>query len=179
MLILENSFGESNRRVLQLRDKLVSNGVPVQAPCIWRGECPSLKVQNSPCYAQRKLEKSNIIKQIQRASSINLSSVKMSYIIFRNPVAGWPDLGDKKVYRVISPPIESYEGKRFYLCGTDGKKQVSSQIKEHHIEARAFDYFSRGEAVSFTNVLENENSFRIVENSQVHVVAPCGKPIED
>lgn len=178
LLILENSFGESNRRVLQLRDQLVGEGVPVQAPCIWRGECPALKVNNSPCYAQREFEKSYLIKQLQRAAAINLGSLKMSYVIFRNPAAGWPETGEQKLYRVISPPIDSTEGKRFYLCGTDGKKQLSSQLKEHPIEARAFDYLSRGELISFSNVLENQNSIRLIEGSQVHVEAACGKPLK-
>ena len=76
LLIVDNSYPEANRRVLQLRDAMVSQGLPVQAPCIWRGECPALKTPNSPCYAQREFEKPYMIKEIQRAAEINLSSLK-------------------------------------------------------------------------------------------------------
>lgn len=178
LLLIESSYNESNRRILQLRDTLVKEGVPVQAPCVWRGECPALKAQNSPCYAQRELEKPYLIKEIQRASSINLSSLKMSYIIFRHPSAGWPELEeDKKYYRVISPPVDSFHGKRFYLCGTDGKKQLESRLENHPPESRAFEYLRRGELISFVNALEKQNAIDIVEGTTVHVEAPCGKPL--
>lgn len=127
LLIVDSSLNETNRRVLMLRDHLVEQGIPVQAPCVWKGECPALKA-SSQCYAQRELEKPRLIKDIQRSASINLNSLKMSYIIFRHPDAGWPNIGNDPLYRVISPPIETFSGKRFYLCGTDGK-QLGSHPK--------------------------------------------------
>lgn len=179
LLIVESSFNESNKRVLHLRDVFVQEGVPVQAPCVWKGECPALKAQNSPCYAQRELEKPFLIKEIQRASSINLSSLKMSYVIFRHPSAGWPQLEDKNYYRVISPPIDTFSGKRFYLCGTDGKKQLGSHLKEHPIESRAFEYLRRGELISFSDALQKDSAIDIVEGTKVHVEAACGKPLPE
>ncbi len=177
LLIVESSFGESNRRVLQLRDDFVKQNVPVQAPCVWRGECPALKLHNTPCYAQREFEKPELLKQIQRASSINLSSLKMSYVIFRNPSSGWPDLHDKKLYRVISPPVEGLSGKRYYLCGTDGKKYLESHVQDHPAQSRAFDYLRRNELLSFSNVLEKQNAIDIIEGSEIRIEAACGKPL--
>lgn len=179
LLIVENSFPEANRRILQLRDTFVSEGIPVQAPCVWRGECPALKVQNSPCYAQREFEKPYIIKEIQRAASINLSSLKMSYIIFRNPSSGWPQLPPQNLYRVTSPPFDSHHGKRFYLCGTDGKKQLGSHLSMHPQESRAFEYLRRGELISFENALEKQNALDIVEGTKVNIEAACGKPLPE
>lgn len=179
LVLIESSYNESNRRLLHLRDSLVQEGVPVQAPCVWRGECPALKTQNSPCYAQRELEKPYLIKEIQRASSINLSSLKMSYIIFRHPSAGWPQLEDKKYYRVISPPVDAFHGKRFYLCGTDGKKQLESHLQDHPPESRAFEYLRRGELISFDNALEKQNTIDIVEGTSVRIEAACGKPLPE
>lgn len=179
LLIVDNSFADANTRVLQLRDTLVKAGVPVQAPCVWRGECPALKTQNSPCYAQRELEKPYLLKEIQRAASINLSSLKMSYIIFRNPSAGWPVLEDKPLYRVISPPVDSFSGKRFYLCGTDGKKQLGSHLKTYPVESRAFEYLRRGELISIKDALEKQNALDIIEGTSITVEAACGKPVKD
>lgn len=177
LLIVDNSYTEANRRVLQLRDTFVAEGVPVQAPCVWRGECPALKTPNNPCYAQREFEKPFLIKEIQRAASINLSSLKMSYVIFRNPSAGWPALVSEPLYRVISPPIDSFSGKRFYLCGTDGKKYLESRLDKHPVESRAFDYLKRGELIAVSDALEQQNALDIVEGTTVKVVAACGKPV--
>lgn len=177
LLIVESSFNESNRRVLMLRDQLVQEGVPVQAPCVWRGECPSLKTQNSPCYAQRELVKPYLIKQIQRAAQINQNSLKMTYMILKSPQAEWPALPDVPLYRIISPPVDSYQGKRYYLCGTDGKKNLGSHLTEQPIESRAFDYLSRGELISIEHALVKENSLDIIEGTKLKVEAAAGKPL--
>lgn len=177
LLIVDSSQNEINRRVLMLRDSMVEAGVPVQAPCVWRGECVALKA-NSQCYAQRELEKPRLIKDIQRSAEINLNSLKMSYIIFRNPIAGWPEIGEGPLYRVISPPIETFSGKRFYLCGIpDGKKQLGSHIEQHPLESRAFAYLKRGELISISGALEKQNALDIVQGTTIRVVAPCGKPL--
>jgi SAM-dependent methyltransferase len=176
LLIVDSSLNETNRRILMMRDVLVQEGIPVQAPCVWRGECPALKA-NSQCYAQRELEKPKLIKEIQRSASINLNSLKMSYIIFRNPVSGWPDIGNETMYRVISPPIDTFSGKRFYLCGTDGKKQLGSHLNEHPVESRAFEYLRRGELITVKGALEKQQALDIVQDTCVRVVAACGKPI--
>lgn len=177
LLIVENSFLDANRRVLELRDRLVEKGVPVQAPCIWKGSCPALQTKDSPCYAQRELDKPALIKEIQRSAKINLSSLKMTYIIFRNPKSEWPEIPNKKLYRVISPPVETFHGKRYYLCGMDGKKNLGSHFETQPKEARAFDYLKRGELISIQNSLEKNNALDIVEDTQVKVEAACGKPL--
>lgn len=177
LLIVDGSHQEENKRVLRIRDRLVNEGVPVQAPCVWRGECPALKSQGSPCYAQRELEKPYLIKEIQRAASINLSSLKMSYIIFRNPEAGWPNLPERPLYRIISPPVETFGGKRYYLCGTDGKKNLGSHIENYPPESRAFEYLRRGELISIEGALEKQGALDIIEGTVVKVEAACGKPL--
>jgi SAM-dependent methyltransferase len=177
LLVVDDSFQESNRRILQLRDHFVKEGVPIQAPCVWKGECPALKTPNSPCYAQRDMEKPYILKELQRAAQINLSSLKMSYIIFRSPQAAWPTLPDQSLYRIISPPVESYHGKRYYLCGTDGKKNLGSHMNPLPKESRAFEYLKRGELISIKNPLEKHQALDIIEGTSVTVKAACGKPL--
>ncbi len=177
LVIVDQSYVEANRRLLQLRDRLVQEGVPVQAPCVWRGECPALKTANSPCYAQRELEKPFLLKEFQRAAQINLSSLKMSYIIFRSPQAAWPELPEKPLYRVISPPVESFKGKRYYLCGVDGKKNLGSHLDPVPKEARAFEFLRRGELISIENPLEKQQAIDIVQGTRLSVEAACGKPL--
>lgn len=180
ILFVESSLPHVNRRLLMLRDILVKQGVPVQAPCVWQGECPALQTKNSPCYAQRPLEKPYLIKEIQRAAQINLGSLKMSYLLIKNPVAGWPKLATSApLYRVISPPIEVDQSKRYYLCGVDGKKNLGSHLKQHPLESRAFDYLKRGELISIDGALEKQNRFEIILGTRVTVEAAIGKPIPE
>lgn len=180
LLLVDSSLIDSNVRILSLRDKLFQEGVPIQAPCVFKGLCPALQTKNSPCYAQREFEKPPLIKEIQRSAKINLSSLKMSYIIFRSPKSHSPELrDDQKLYRVISPPIESVHGDRYYLCGTDGKKILSSHLKEHPKESKAFEYLKRGELISIQDGLENGNAIDIIQGTKVKVEAALGKPIPE
>lgn len=178
LLQVESSFPQQNRRLLALRDRLVAKGIGIQAPCIWRGECPSLQVQNNPCYAQREMVKPYLIKELQRAAGINLSSLKMSYIIFRAPEAAWPELPTKQLYRVISPAIDSFRGKRHYLCGSGGKKFLESRIAQHPLQSKAFEFLRRGEVISLEDVLEQQSGFEITTGSSLKVEAACGKPLD-
>lgn len=179
LMIVDSSFQEPNRRVLELRDRLVLKQVPIQAPCIFKGACPALKTVNSPCYAQRELEKPYLIKEIQRAAEIKLGSLKMTYIIFKNKDAESPKIPEGHLYRIISPPVEVQNKKRFYLCGIDGKKILESRFQNHPKESKAFDYLKRGELILIENAKEKQNTFDIEKETKLKVVAACGKPIEE
>lgn len=177
LMLVESSQPESNRRLLELRDYLVEQGVPVQAPCVFKGPCPALKTPNSPCYAQREFKKPYLIRELQRGADIMLGSLKFSYVIFKNPNAGWSELPEGHLYRIVSPPIEIHQTKRFYLCGTDGKKILESRLKMFTPETKAFDYLKRGELISIVDADEKLNIFDINENSKLKVIAACGKPV--
>lgn len=179
LLIIENSDLETNYRVLRLRDHFVQAGIAVQAPCVWKGECPALKTGRSPCYAQREFEKPYLIKEIQRAANINLGSLKMSYIIFKSPQSTWPQIHSDTIFRVISPPFESLQGKRYYLCGTVGKRNIGSKLYPIPKESRAFDFLKRGELISIENAMEGHNSLDIISGTAIHIEAACGKPLPE
>lgn len=179
LAIIDSSYHEANRCLLQLRDNLVERGISIQAPCVWRGQCPALQTKNSPCYAQREFYKPYLIKEIQRGAGINLSSLKMSYLIFRSPQAQWPQLENKKYYRIISPPVESIQGKRYYLCGVDGKKNLGCGVDPVPAEARAFEYLRRGELITIENAHAQYHSLDIVNETQLKIAAACNKPIPE
>lgn len=177
LLLVESSLLQANRRLLLLRDRLVKEGVAIQAPCVWRGECPALQTKNSPCYAQRELEKPYLMKEIQRAAQINLSSLKMSYLMIKKPGNAWPSLPSRPVYRVISPAVESQQGKHYYLCGTEGKKNLGSHLTQYPADSRAFEYLRRGELISIEEALEKPHSLDIVPGTKVRIEAALGKPL--
>lgn len=175
VLLVESSLPQDNRLFLSLRDALVRKGAIIAAPCIWKGNCPALDA-GSPCFAQRPCEKPFLIKEVQRAAQINLSSLKMSYLILKCPGTGWPVAQDKKLYRTVSPPIETFRGKRYFLCGTDGKKTLGSRLKEHPKHSRAYEYLQRGDLLSIENALEVKNDLEITPETTLTLEAPCGKP---
>lgn len=176
LLIVDSSQPEENFKILKLRDQLVSSGYAIQAPCVWRGPCPALAAK-APCYAQREFFKPHVIREIQRASEINLNSLKMSYLIVKK--GAWPVSDEEPIYRVISPPVDGYQGKMYYLCGKGGKKTISSRITEHPKISRAFEYLKRGELITVKNCLESKNHFEIIQDSEVTVKSAVGKPVDE
>ena len=102
----------------------------------------------------------------------------MSYLLLRHPKAGWPNLPQENLYRVVSPPVESFHGHRYYLCGTDGKKTLGSHLETHPPESRAFEYLRRGELISISHALEQQNALDVVQDTVIKVKAACGKPLE-
>ena len=175
ILFVESSYPSHNQRILSMRDRFVKEGYSVQAPCVWKGECPALKA-NNVCYAQREYEKPYLLKQIQRAAQINLSSLKMSYLILRNKNATELKMPERPVYRIISPAVDTYAGKRYHLCGTDGKKDLGSRFKEQPVEAKAFDYLKRGELISIEGELAKQDHFDIVLGTRIKIEAALNKP---
>jgi len=179
LLLVESSQPHVNNRILKIRDFLVNKGVPVQAPCIWKGPCPVLQTKGNPCYAQREFDKPELIKEIQRGASINLGSLKMSYIIFKSPQAQWPIPEKQNLFRIISPPVETHHGKRFYICGSTGKKNLGTNVQQQTKGSKAFDYLRRGELISIENAFEKQHSLDIVEGTKISVEAACGKPLPE
>lgn len=176
LLLVESSLPFANQRMLALRNTLVERGIPVQAPCVWKGECPALKAK-SACYAQREMVWPQLFKDLQRAGKINQGSLKMSYLILRQPTAGWPVLPKEPVYRVISPGLEGHYGKEYYLCGTDGKKRFGSNLTTQPKSSKAFDYLKRGELISFEGARETSYTIDVIEGTTLTIEAACNKPL--
>lgn len=174
ILIVESSQQEENRRLLGLRDLLVQNNIHIQAPCIWTGNCPAFRHGTSTCYAQRPFEKPFLVKEIQRALQINLNSLKMSYLLLRKTAHLEPS---KPLFRVVSPPVETFRGTRFFLCGNQGKRTLGSSLKIHPKHSRAFEYLQRGDVISIHNAVERQDDFEINEETELKLEAPCDKPI--
>lgn len=178
LLVVDSSQPAANGRILALRDALVAGGTAIRAPCVWRGPCPARERSDSPCFAQRPMEKPHLLKEIQRAADIKLSSLKMSYFIACAPGVSWADTGERSLHRVISPPFEGHCGTTFYLCGTDGKKKLGANPQTLPLAARPFLFLKRGELVAIDNAAQRGNTLEVVAETSLQVVAACGKAWE-
>lgn len=176
ILIIEPSEQEDNRKMLALRDQLIYNQISIQAPCLWKGNCPALCHPSAVCFAQRPFEKSYLIREIQRALNIHRNSLKMSYLLLRKTPR--PE-SSKSLFRVVSPPVETLHGTRFFLCGHEGQRTLGSSLKIHPKHSRAFEYLQRGDVISINNAALRHNDLEIKEETVVKLEAPCDKPVPE
>ena len=180
LVIIDSSLPAINTEMLRLRDELVRLGAKIQAPCVWQGACPALQTKGAPCYAQREMDKPYILKEVYRAAQINANSLKMSYLILKSPASKWPEMASAEAhYRVISPPVEGTFSKRFYLCGTDGKKSIEARQKELPKSAKAFEYLKRGELIAVSDEVRQGNIINVTDETTLKVVAAAGKPLPE
>ena len=118
-----------------------------------------------------------MIKEIQRAADINLSSLKMSYLILRSPYFKAPQLPDN-LYRVVSPALNTFRGERYFLCGVSGKKTLGTTLKEEHPKhSKAFEYLKRGDVISIEQAVELGEDMQITDKTLLQLKAPCDKPL--
>jgi len=176
LLLVESSIEEKNRRFLEMRDFLNEAGFQIQAPCIWQGKCPALAHKNM-CFAQREVEKPYLVAEANRAGKINMNSLKMSYLIVRSKQSEPLEFKNKELYRIISPPFEDRGRKTYYLCGTSGRKRLTSSLKEQTNNTKAFDYLKRGEAIEILKAEKDGSTFVLDEESVMRVIAPLSKPL--
>lgn len=175
LILVESSIEKKNKRFLELRDVINENGFAIQAPCIYQGRCPALANKNV-CFAQRDVEKPYLINEANRAGKINMNSLKMSYLIIKSR-ENKPKEPQKDLYRIIGPPFEDRGRKTFYLCGTRGRKKLSSSLKENSNGTKAFEYLKRGEAIEVEKAKEEGNTYVLDEGSQIRIAAPLSKPL--
>lgn len=176
LLIVESSQNETNKKFLLLRDHLARINIPIVAPCLWKKQCPAL-AHGSICFAQRELEnKPFMIKEIQRATKINQSSLKMSYLLLGSLDAKLPTLSDT-LYRIVSPPVRTPRGERLFLCGVLGQKTLGSTLPEPPPSCKAYSYLKRGDVVSIENATELDDDLQIISSTSLRLYAPCDKPV--
>lgn len=183
LLLVESSLPETNSWFLELRDNLVQLGFFVQAPCIWQGACPAL-ASKAPCFAQRQMVKSPFLAEIQRAARINASSLKMSYLLLKAPGEPAPQLArsspDETFHRVISPPFDSHLGRRFYLCGEGGKKDLGCRLRdETDHRVATFRSMQRGGLYRLQNAPERKGHIEVDANTRFSLASQPGRPIPE
>jgi len=178
ILLVDSSSAEVNRHYLTLRDLLVKSDVRVQAPCIWQGACPALSHGSSPCFTQRPFDKPFIINDIQKSLQTKANSLKMTYFLLCPPGEKTTHPDQARIYRVVSPPIETFKGTRHFLCGVDGKKTLGSQIKVHPKQSRAYEFLKKGDVVELKDPIELEDDLMVTEETTLTLRTPFDKPLK-
>jgi SAM-dependent methyltransferase len=177
LVVVEPALRDTSRALLEVRDRLVARGVPVRAPCLFRGACPALVRETDWCHAERPVEPPPLVEEIARRAGLRREAVKMSYLVLAPPGEGWAPPPAGRVFRIVSEPLPSKGRLRYMGCGPEGRMGLALQEKDVTEANRRFARLLRGDVVEVTGVEPRGDGLRLGPASEVRVVAPAGRPV--
>jgi ribosomal protein RSM22 (predicted rRNA methylase) len=177
LLVLEPALRETSRALLEVRDVLVSRGVTVRAPCLWRGACPALVKPSDWCHAERTWRPPPMVEAIGRAAGLRKETLKMSYLALAPRGEAWAAPPPGQVFRIVSEPLESKGRQRFMGCGPSGRVGLAMQRKHETEHNRLFFQLQRGDVVRLTQTEERGDGLALSNTSTVEILANAGHPV--
>ncbi|HEX4462062.1 MAG TPA: small ribosomal subunit Rsm22 family protein [Polyangia bacterium] len=170
LVIIEPALRETSRALLQLRDRLVAQGVSVRAPCLFRGDCPALVRPTDWCHAEQPWTAPPLVEALAQAAKLHRDSLKMTYVILQPPSAGWPDLPPGRLFRIVSEPLPEKGKQRFVGCGPEGRFPLVLPDKHVRDNNRAFVDLQRGDLVRIERLATRGDGLRLDDQSDVDIV---------
>lgn len=177
LVVIEPALRETSRALLEVRDLLVTRGISVRAPCLFRGPCPALVRPTDWCHAERSVDPPPLVDEVGRRAGLRKEAVKMSYLVLAPRGEEWRAPPPGRVFRIVSEPLPSKGRLRYMGCGPEGRLGLALQEKDVADPNRAFERLLRGDVVEVTGVEPRGDGLRLAPSSEVRVLAAAGRPV--
>lgn len=149
LIIVEPALRDVTRRLMELRDRLASEGWPLFAPCPHHHGCPMLERPRDWCHEERELALPPPLAEVARAAGLRDRKSTFAYLT----IAEGPSLADVALAgcdglgrRVVSSRLASKGKLELVGCGADGSLRKARRLRRHEDEAnRAFGQARRGD----------------------------------
>jgi ribosomal protein RSM22 (predicted rRNA methylase) len=177
VVVLEPALRDTSRDLLAVRDVLVERGFAVRAPCMWRGPCPALLKGSDWCHAERSWSPPPVLEALARAAGLHKEALKMSYLVLAANGEAWPALPDRRLFRIVSEPLEGKGRQRFIGCGPEGRLGLAMQDKHRSSANEAFFRLRRGDVIALEGTEPRGDGLALTAESTVQIVAPAGRSV--
>ena len=151
-ILIEPALRETSRGLLALRDRLVSAGYFVVAPCLWQGPCPALVRERDFCHASA------------HAIAEGRSRVDFSYLVLRKQGRA---CDDRALYRVVSDPMKDKGRLRFFVCGPAGRVLVTRLDRDRAPANQGYEEIARGDLVRIEGATARPDGLRCTSETTV------------
>ena len=166
-IIIEPALRETTRGMLDVRDNLIKNGFKIYSPCLIDEPCPALLNPKDWCHEDIPWIPPVIIKELDKLTGLRKDSLKFSYLVLRKDKLSLTDVLEKNSYRIVSEPLISKGKLEFYICGHGGRQLVTRLDKDETPSNIQFQKLQRGDIVSFRDLIDRGNRFKIDKNTTV------------
>jgi hypothetical protein len=192
LVIIEPALRGRTRHLHAVRDRLVSLGATVFAPCTHAAPCPALDRESDWCHEDLPIDLPPWLIPVARAAGLRHEGLTFSYLVLRKdgiclaqtqavkapPGAEGPFMSSTRRLRVVSEPMRSKGKREAFVCGellrADGKHLVA-RVKATRLERdrtaanAAWEELRRGDVVAVEPTLTLERP-RISDGAAVSLV---------
>jgi ribosomal protein RSM22 (predicted rRNA methylase) len=150
-ILIEPALRETSRGLLEVRDRVLSCGVRVVAPCPVQGPCPSLRNPRDWCH------------DAAPAIVEGRSRVDFSYLVLRLQA----NAPANDAYRICSDPLKDKGRLRYFVCGQTGRYQLLRLDRDRSDTNAALDEVARGDLVHIREATLDGDNLRIGPGSHI------------
>ncbi len=179
LVIVEPALRTTTRDLLAVRDRLVSKGYAVRAPCLWRGDCPALAREVDWCHAERSWVPPPALADIIAAAGLHKEALKMGYLVLAPKGEAWPEQPPGRLFRVVSERFLGHSRERFIGCGPEGRVPIARSENAKAQGNKAFDDLERGDLFSLEGAVpaQEGDGVKVTAETRVTRVRRAGEPL--
>lgn len=122
LVLVEPALRDRTRYLHTVRDRLVSLGATVFAPCTHAAPCPALHRESDWCHEDLPVDLPPWLVPVARAAGLRREGLTFSYLVLRKDGAGLgqspalPAPSGRRL-RVVSSPMRSKGKREVFVCG--------------------------------------------------------------
>jgi SAM-dependent methyltransferase len=179
LVLIEPALQVTTRELLEVRDRLVAQDVPVRAPCLFRGACPALERPADWCHAERAWEPPTVLEEIIQEAGLHKEALKMAYVILGRPGEAWPEAPGGRLFRIVSEQLPGKSRVRVMGCGGEGRIPLALGDSARTPENQAFLEAQRGDVIDVAGAepAQEGPGLRITETTRVRIARRADEPI--
>jgi SAM-dependent methyltransferase len=168
LLLIEPASMSPSRDLLLLRNRLLSEGLFMEAPCLFSNACPASEKTGDSCHMDFRWSPPEFLKNCIKLAGFQKKELKMTYYIFRTQSVSIGQ--DQQVFRIVSDKMLSKNGKiRFIACHQEGRISLSLHPSETNQGNQAFLNLKRGDVIKITDLEKTENGYKLHMDSKVKI----------
>ncbi|MGB7053983.1 MAG: small ribosomal subunit Rsm22 family protein [bacterium] len=170
-IIIEPALKKFSRRLMRLRDRLVSNKrIQLLLPCLHDSPCALLEVDSRKewCHQTVPWSPPEFLRIINQGINREIDVLKFSYLVIARSAKR---LKRPSGHLVISHLLKEKGKQRCYICTPEGRAELVRLNKARSEANAGFDKISKGVIVNLTDVVHKKGDYwQIAKGSTVKVV---------